>query len=92
MEGGGRGCNRGGFTACLGSFVFIWQSEGCERLHELILPVGVPVLVAGRGHVLLCEDVVVGMVLLPLLLLALLGDAGLLLFLRQASRQNQLAV
>jgi hypothetical protein len=57
-------------------------SASVTRLHEIVLPVLVPVLVAGRGHVLLGKDVVVGVVLLPLLLLALLGDAGFFLFLR----------
>lgn len=54
-----------------------WMSgASVTRLHEVVFPVLVPVLVAGRRHVLLGEDIVVGVVLLPLLLLALLGDAG----------------
>ena len=51
------------------------------RLHEIVLPVFRPVLVASGLHVLLSEDVVVGVILLPLLLLALLSDAGLLFLL-----------
>lgn len=52
-----------------------------HELHEILLPVLVAVLVARPGHVLLGEEVVVGVLLLPLLLLPLLGDARLLLFL-----------
>lgn len=50
-------------------------------LHEVVLPVLASVLVAGGLEVLLAEQLVVGMVLLPLLLLALLRDAGVLLVL-----------
>lgn len=47
------------------------------RLHEIIFPVLIAVLVARRFHVLLGEDVIVRVVLLPLLLLTLFGDTGL---------------
>jgi hypothetical protein len=56
------------------------QSER-SGLHEIVLPVFVAVLVARGLHVLLGEEVVVGVVLLPLLFLALLCDPGFLLFL-----------
>jgi hypothetical protein len=52
------------------------------KLHEVVLPLIAPILVAGRGHVLLREEIIVGMLLLPLLLLSLLCRFGLLLFLQ----------
>lgn len=53
----------------------------CHELHEVVLPGLVPVLVACARQVLVGEEVVVGVGLLVLFLLALLGDAGFLLFL-----------
>lgn len=46
------------------------------KLHKVILPIRVAVLVARGGEVVLGEDVVVGVVLLPLLFLVLLGFSG----------------
>lgn len=53
-----------------------------NKLHEIVFPVLIPGLIVRGLHVLLGEQVVVRVVLLPLLLLALLGYPGLLLFLR----------
>jgi hypothetical protein len=52
-------------------------------LHKVILPVLIAVLVTRSGHIILCEDIIVGMVLLPLLLLPLLSLPSLLLLLQQ---------
>jgi hypothetical protein len=54
--------------------------------HEIVLPILAAVLVAGCLHVVLVEEIIVRMVFLPLLLLALLGDTGLLLSLRRTSQ------
>lgn len=50
-----------------------------SKLHEVVLPVLITVLVARIRHVVLGEELVVGMVLLPLLLLPLLRLFGLFL-------------
>jgi hypothetical protein len=67
----------------LHSFHFVsfpsFRKRPQEKLHEIILPILIPVLVARADHVLLGEELVVGVILLPLLLLPLLGDAGFLL-------------
>jgi len=52
-----------------------------RKLHEIVLPVLISLLVARGDHVLLGKHLVVGMVLLPFLFLAFLGDAGFFFFL-----------
>lgn len=47
------------------------------KLHEVVFPAHIPLLVTGCRHILLREDVIVGVVFMPLLLLPLLGLLGL---------------
>jgi hypothetical protein len=60
-----------------------------KRLHKVIFPILVAMLVAGGVHVLLGEYVVVGMILLPLFFLPLLGLPGLFLSLQASPRRQQ---
>lgn len=61
-------------------------------LHEVIFPVGGPVLVAAASHVLLGKDIIVGMILLPLLLLPLLSLSLLFLFLSDCTNSRLAAI
>lgn len=46
------------------------------RLHEVVLPVFVAILVTCRGHIVVCEQFIVSMILLPFLLFPLLRLLG----------------
>ena len=57
------------------------QANAVHALHEVVLPVLISLLVASPYHVLLCEQLLIGVVLLPLLLLSLLRYPGFFLLL-----------
>lgn len=60
-------------------------------LHEIILPVLTPVLVAGLFHVPVGKQVIICVVLAVLDLLPLLGDTGILLLARELAGLHTLA-
>jgi hypothetical protein len=61
-----------------------------EALHEVVEEVLIAVLVGALLQILLCHDIVVGMISPPCKLLALLGYTGLFFALRSVSGQPPL--
>lgn len=60
----------------------IWKVRSRTVSEEIIQEVLPSVLVARLGQVVLREEIVIGMILLPFLLLPLLRDSGFLLLLQ----------